>query len=126
MIMKGYLISILICLAVCFSSGCMDQGNEDDAGPSEEPLSPLSVVITSPATGSVLSGGDRVNFNGEARGGKPPYTYQWSTPLDGIISAESSFSKSQSEMSKGRYVVVLAVADAAGASSQASITVTVL
>lgn len=126
MIMKGYLISILICVAVCFSSGCMDQGNEDEGGPSDGPLSPLTVVITSPATGSILSGDDRVSFDGEVRGGEPPYTYQWSSSLDGTLSEERSFSKPPSEMSKGRYVVTLTAADAAGTRSEASVTVTVL
>ena len=124
--MKGIMISVLICLAACFASGCMDQGSEVKAGPSEEPLSALAVVITSPATGSVLSGGERVSFDGEATGGKLPYTYQWSSSLDGSFSTERSFSKLSSDMSKGRYVIVLKVTDDAGASGQASITVTVL
>lgn len=124
--MKGRVISILICLAACFTSGCTDKGSEVGASSPDETISALSVVITSPATGSILSGGDRVRFDGEARGGKLPYSYQWSSSLDGTISKDRSFTKLSSEMSKGRYVIILKVTDDSGASSQASITVTVL
>jgi hypothetical protein len=119
-------ISLLICLAACLVAGCSDQSEEEKATQSDESISELVVAITAPAKGSVLSGEGAVSFDGEATGGKKPYSYRWSSSLDGTLSTERSFAKSPSEMGKGRYVVILAVTDSAGASSQASITVTVL
>jgi hypothetical protein len=118
--------SLLICLAACLVAGCSDQNEGEKASQSEESVSELVVAITAPSTGSVLSGEGAVSFEGEVEGGKKPYSYRWSSSLDGTLSNERSFQKPPSEMSKGRYVVILTVTDGAGASSQASITVTVL
>jgi hypothetical protein len=121
-------ISLLICVAACLSAGCSDKSEEEKAaGQSEdEPISKLAVAITAPATGSILSGEEAVFFDGEVTGGKKPYSYRWSSSLDGTLSTEKSFAKPPSEMSKGRYTIILTVTDGAGASGQASITVTVL
>ncbi len=120
-------ISLLICLAACLVAGCSDQGEGEKASqPEDESVSELVVAITAPSTGSVLSGDEAVKFDGDVTGGKMPYSYRWSSSLDGTLSTEKSFQKSPSEMSKGRYVVILTVTDGAGANSQASITVTVL
>ncbi len=124
--MNAKIISLLICLAACLVAGCSDQGEDEKAGPSDESISELAVAITAPATGSVLSGEKAVKFDGEATGGKKPYSYRWSSSLDGTLSTERSFAKPPSEMSKGRYVVILTVTDGAETSGQASITVTVL
>ena len=124
--MNGKAISLFICLAICLVMGCSDEGGDEDAGPSSGSFSELTVSVSSPAPGSILSGDEAVKFEGEARGGEKPYSYHWRSALDGTLSTERSFSKYPSEMSKGRYVVVLMVTDDAGAKSQASITVTVL
>jgi hypothetical protein len=121
-------ISLLICVAACLSAGCSDKSDEErDAGQSDdEPISKLAVAITAPATGTVLSGDRAVEFEGDVTGGKKPYSYRWSSSLDGTLSTEKSFAKPPSEMSKGRYTIILTVTDSAGASGQASITATVL
>ncbi|HII06438.1 MAG TPA: hypothetical protein HA349_03730 [Methanotrichaceae archaeon] len=119
-------VSLLICLAACLVAGCSDQSEGEKASQSDESVSELVVAITAPATGSVLSGDKAVSFEGEVEGGKKPYSYRWSSSLDGTLSTERSFQKLPSEMSKGRYVVILTVTDSAGSSGQASITVTVL
>jgi len=119
-------ISLLICLAACIVAGCSESGDDEKTGGAAESASPLAVAITAPATGSVLSGEGAVRFDGEATGGKKPYSYRWSSSLDGTLSTERSFAKPPSEMSRGRYVVVLTATDDAGKSGQASITVTVL
>lgn len=124
--MNAKLISLLICLAACITAGCSDQGGDEKASPSDAEVSELEVSITTPATGSVLSGDKAVEFDGEVDGGKEPYSYRWSSSLDGTLSTERSFAKPPSEMSKGRYVVILKVTDGSRTSSQASITVTVL
>jgi hypothetical protein len=121
-------ISLLICVAACLSAGCSDKSDEErDAGQSDdEPISKLAVAITAPATGTVLSGDRAVEFEGDVTGGKKPYSYRWSSSLDGTLSTEKSFAKPPSEMSKGRYTIILTVTDGAGACGQASITATVL
>lgn len=122
--MEGRSISILICLVACLVAGCSDKAGEG-ASP-EGPASGLTVEITSPATGSVLSGDEPIRFEGEATGGKRPYTYRWSSSLDGTLSTERSFEKPPAEMSRGRYIVILKASDASGAKGEASIAVTVL
>ncbi|MFA7355541.1 MAG: PKD domain-containing protein [Methanothrix sp.] len=125
--MNAKTISLLICLAACIVAGCSDQSEEGTpSGSSDEQISELVVSIISPATGSILSGDEAVKFDGEATGGKTPYSYRWSSSLDGSLSTERSFSKPPSEMSKGRYTVILTVIDGAGTSGQAGISVTVL
>ncbi|MCR3884219.1 PKD domain-containing protein [Methanotrichaceae archaeon M04Ac] len=119
-------ITLFVCTLACFAAGCSDNGEVGSEGPAEGSFSEIAVSIAAPATGSVLSGGEGVNFVGEATGGKKPYSYRWSSSLDGTLSTERSFSKPPSEMSRGRYVVVLTVTDDAGATGQASTTLTVL
>ena len=118
----GYLPNVLIRII----AGCFDQGEEGTEIPSGEEVSELKVSITSPATGSVLSGDEAVKFDAEVTGGKKTCSYRWSSSLDGTLSTERSFAKPPSEMSKGRYVIILTVTDGAGTTGQASITVTVL
>ena len=122
--MRGRAISILICLAACLVSGCMDKAGDGDSP--EGSASGLTVAITSPATGSLLSGDEPIRFEGEATGGRKPFAYRWSSSLDGTLSTKSSFEAPPSEMSRGRYVVTLTATDGAGARGEASITVTVL
>jgi hypothetical protein len=126
--MNAKIISLLICVAACLTAGCSDQGEEEKAAvqSEDESISKLAVAITAPATGSILSGEKAVKFDGEVTGGKKPYSYRWLSSLDGTLSTEKSFAKPPSEMSKGRYTIILTVTDGAGASGQASITVTVL
>ncbi|MGC9514554.1 PKD domain-containing protein [Methanocrinis sp.] len=119
-------ISLLICLAACIIAGCSEMGEDGKASPSDGSVDELAVAITSPVAGSVLSGDKAVSFDSNVEGGKKPYSYRWSSSLDGTLSTERSFSKSPSEMSKGRYTIILTVTGGSGASDQASITVTVL
>ena len=101
----------------------------DKAGEGASPegsASGLTVTITSPATGSLLSGDEPIRFEGEATGGRKPYAYRWSSSLDGTLSSESSFETPPSEMSRGRYVGILKASGASGARGEARITVTVL
>ncbi len=121
-------ISLSICISACLSVGCTDKSEEETAAGQyeDEPISKLAVAIKAPATGSVLSGDEAVKFDGEATGGKAPYSYRWSSSLDGTLSTKKSFAKLPSDMSKGRYTIILTVTDGAGSSGQASITATVL
>jgi len=119
-------VSLLICVAACLFAGCIDQGDEAKDSLSED-VSELAVAITSPSSGVVISGGDlNVKFESSVSGGNNPYSYHWSSSLDGAVSSEKSFKWRSSDMSKGRHVIILRVADATGQEKQASITVTAL
>lgn len=116
-----YPLVLVITLAVCLLAGCIG----DNGGSGEKGLPELEVLITSPSSGNIISGKERVEFGCQATGGKEPYSYSWSTPF-GQLSTKKSFSKSPSELKKGDQVVVAKVFDAAGNEKQASITITVL
>lgn len=46
---------------------------------------PPQVEILSPADGSTFSAGFPVAFNGSVTGGRPPFTYEWTSSSDGIL-----------------------------------------
>ncbi len=117
-------ISVLLAvslLALC--AGCLDQEPESiREGPDER----LEVAITSPFTGSIFSGDEKIIFDSNVKDGQKPYTYAWSSALGGTLSKEKSFKTRSSEIDKGTYVIVLSVTDSSGDEEQASITITVL
>ena len=119
------LIALLVCAVACLFAGCADQ-DETTSGEGVEAVPDLVVAITSPKTGTVASGDDEIEFESSIEGGKRPYTYRWSTGLDGVISTKSSFKLRSSETSKGRHVVVLFVTDSSGQQKQTSVIVTTL
>jgi len=108
-------------LALC--AGCLDQESE---GILESPYESLEVAITSPSTGSIFTGDEKITFDSTVRGGQKPYTYAWSSALGGVLSKEKSFKTRTSDIDKGTYVIVLKVTDSSGCEEQASITITVL
>ncbi|MHC1631405.1 MAG: PKD domain-containing protein [Methanotrichaceae archaeon] len=118
-------ILLLICAAACLFAGCVDQ-EANEAGASSESVSDVVVAITSPAIGMVVSGDEPVKFDSNVNNGQKPYSYQWTSPLDGVLSSEESFKMCSSDMSKGSYTIVLTVTDTVGKEGQASISITVL
>ena len=111
-------------LALC--AGCLDQADQEPESIRESPHESLEVTITSPFTGSIFSGDDKIIFDSTVKDGQKPYTYTWSSALGGTLSKEKSFKTRSSEIDKGTYVIVLRVADSSGREEQASITITVL
>ncbi len=55
---------------------------------------PPLVRITTPASGEEYDSGQTINCNGDAEAdfGTPPYTYFWTSSVDGFLSNEKSFS----------------------------------
>jgi len=98
-------ISVLLAvslLALC--AGCLDQEpGSNREGPDES----LEVAITSPSTGSIFSGDEKIIFDSTVKDGPKPYTYAWSSALGGTLSKEKSFKTRSSEIDKGTYVIVL-------------------
>ena len=116
--MKG-IVLLLICLAV-LSAGCVQKESGNGKAGS---TSPLSAEITSLKFGEIFTGDQEVRFDSDVTGGKAPYTYKWTSNIDGVMSTGRSFSKSASEMGKGEHSIILKVTDDAGNSTEASVTI---
>jgi len=81
----------------------------------------LSTRIISPADGYILSGDKEVVFDSLALGGQEPYSYEWSSNLDGILSSNKSFNQSAISLTKGEHHIILEVKDASGQSAQSTL-----
>jgi hypothetical protein len=65
------LASFVLCICLLFA-GCVDQKGKETRGSAKDPL---SVAITSPASGAVISGNKDIKFECAVKGGDKPYTY---------------------------------------------------
>ena len=117
------LILSMICLAVL--SGCIEQ-EKDIARPAEESRERVTVAISSPSSGQILKGDGAVLFEAEAKGGKEPYAYRWSSNLNGELSTKASFRQNPSDLAKGRHMIIASVKDANGISGQGSVQINVM
>jgi len=54
---------------------------------------PLEVHITAPTDGASVAYGQDVSFSGTVSGGTGPYTYEWSSDVDGFLGAGPGFSR---------------------------------
>ena len=119
------LILILSMICLVLLSGCIEQ-EEDIARPAEESRDRVTVIITSPSGGQILKGDSGVLFEAEAKGGKEPYAYRWSSNLNGEISTKASFRGNPSDLAKGRHTIIATVKDANGISGQGSVQINVI
>jgi len=92
-------------------------------------FSPM-VTITTPADSSTYVAGQAITFNCTASNGEGPYTFSWSSTIDGNLSDSQSFSTSalSAEVKQGEpvsHTVTVTVADANGLTGADSIQVTV-
>ncbi|MBN1392579.1 MAG: hypothetical protein JW947_07230, partial [Sedimentisphaerales bacterium] len=55
---------------------------------------PLNITIDDPCTPISINLNDDVNFACTAQGGTSPYSYRWSSDVDGLLSTEASFTAS--------------------------------
>jgi hypothetical protein len=86
----------------------------------------LSLAITSPRPGDILTGDKEFDFSADVKGGKGPYTYSWTSNIDGPLSSEKSFSRKASELSKGEHTLILKATDSSGSSAQSSVLIRVM
>jgi hypothetical protein len=131
--MNGIALAVLLLALLC--AGCVDQkGNNGSdkvdaktasvqAGAVEDKL---SLAITSPRAGDILTGDREFDFSADVKGGKGPYTYSWTSNIDGLLSSEKSFSKRASELSKGEHNLILKATDSSGNSAQSSVLIRVM
>jgi len=83
----------------------------------------FSVSITSPLDGQVFKQNGVIEFNCSVSDGTPPYSFNWTSGIDGFISDEESFSKS---LSVGEHVVSLTVTDSSSQNETASVNISVI
>jgi hypothetical protein len=85
-------------------------------------------TIVKPSDGAMIPFGDPVDFDGQISGGTPPYSYAWTTSVEGLISNQLSFTAPQLEPTSkqggsGPITVELTVTDANGYSASAQISI---
>ena len=118
--------------------------NADFYGPAQELLAgdvpvyipaaleymPPEVSITEPLTGTLFAPGEMISFTGSVSGGKPPYTYTWSSSLDGVLGDTVTIVASLSGAVKGGdvlyHAIELQVTDANGQIGTAIVLVKVM
>ncbi|MDD4161964.1 MAG: PKD domain-containing protein [Methanothrix sp.] len=122
------LLLVTICI-VLLATGCVEQkdaGGKDTTKATGESMEKLILTVTSPRAGEILQGNNDVNFDASVSGGKGPYTYRWSSNIDGTLSAKKSYRQTPSKLSKGEHNLILEVIDASGRSTQASVIIQVM
>jgi hypothetical protein len=125
--MKGILL-VAICIALLFA-GCVekkdsiDKGSTTPAGSADKVSEKILVTITSPKAGEILQGNKDVSFDSMVKGGQGPYTYKWTSNIDGVLSTSTSFQQNPSKLGKGGHMIVLKVTDARGNSGEGSVMI---
>lgn len=128
-------IALAILLLALLCAGCIDQ-KEDNGGDKVDVKTvsgqasagedKLSIAITSPRPGDILTGDKEFDFSADVKGGKEPYTYAWTSNIDGPLSTEKSFSQKATELSKGEHNLILKATDSSGSSVQSSVLIRVM
>jgi hypothetical protein len=125
--MKGILL-VAICIALLFA-GCVEKKDSIDkssttpVGSADKVSDKIIVTITSPKAGEILQGNKDVSFDSMVKGGQGPYTYRWTSNIDGLLSTSTSFRQNPSKMGKGGHMIVLKVTDARGNSGEGSVMI---
>lgn len=102
-----------------------DDGATDSATSSitVNPAPVLTVSITSPSAGQIFLQGASITFTGSAIGGVPPYTYTWTSNIDGVIGNTLTFNKN--DLSVGVHTITFQVTDSAPMPVTASDSITI-
>lgn len=136
--MKKLVFAMLVLALLC--AGCVDKGGKDSTGKDTAGNASAKAVaagtgagdnqlfasITSPNHGDILAGNKDFNFAADVKGGKGPYTYSWTSNIDGLLSSEKSFSQNPSKLSKGEHTLIFKVTDSTGSSAQSSVLIRVM
>jgi len=126
-IMKEILL-VAICIALLLA-GCVEKKDSIDkssttpGGSAEKVTDKIIVTITSPKAGEILQGNKDVSFDSMVKGGQGPYTYKWTSNIDGVLSTSTSFRQNPSKLGKGGHMIVLKVTDARGNSGEGSVMI---
>ncbi|MBU1260553.1 MAG: hypothetical protein KKE31_05260 [Planctomycetes bacterium] len=103
--------------------------------PSAHEFYPPIANITSPGDGSEFEPNDVIDFNSvtDSNYGTSPYTYEWTSDIDGQLSTAASFSGSlniacvsdDNSIEVASHTIMLTITDADGRSSSESVDVTI-
>jgi len=83
----------------------------------------LRVVIIKPKEGGEYEIAGDIDFMGKAFGGTSPYTYQWTSSVDGPLGTTEMFSR---PLSRAPHIIVLEAKDAAGKNATAQVKINVI
>ena len=114
---------IIVCLVLL--SGCIEQ-KDDNGKLSENSRDWITVKISSPYYGQVLQGDKDVLFEAKANGGKEPYSYHWTSTINGELSNKNSFRIKPSDLKKGRHMIIAMATDANRVSGQGTAQINVM
>jgi hypothetical protein len=136
--MKRIAFVMLVLALLC--AGCVDKNGGDGTGDNATVNADAKTVsgetggvedmlfasITSPKHGDILTGNKDFDFIADVQGGKKPYTYSWTSNIDGLLSSERSFRQNSSDLSKGEHTLIFQATDSTGSSAQSSILIRVM
>ena len=86
----------------------------------------LLAIINNPRVGFESSVDQWLNFNAGVTGGKAPYTYQWTSSIDGVIGSGQYYSVDPNTLSIGEHDIGLKVTDDNGDTSLKSVKINIV
>lgn len=119
-------ITVILLLAL-ICSGCMDQEQKASTSPKDpqKNMGEMATKIISPKAGTIISGDKTVIFEAQASGGLPPYTYNWTSSLNGPLGTGNKIDIQSSKLKKGEHTIIVKTKDAAGNNVQGSVLIRV-
>ncbi len=107
-----------------FGCNCLNGSMEEFAVPDEGTTLPgLRAIIVAPKEGDELDMDKLVSFIGKGYGGTAPYSYKWTSSLDGNIGSADTF---MNNLSRGNHTITLELTDNVGNYSSAQVHVSVI
>ena len=110
---------------------CQDDTGQEDVQVYLPAISPpIDVTITSPAPEAQFPYGQPIDFSGRRREAFGPYTYEWSSDVDGTLGTDADISATlsgnQREGVATDHVVTLTVTDSKGFTGQSTVRVKIV
>jgi len=82
------------------------------------------VAISAPEDGSHFLEGREVSFAAEVISGEPPFTFEWTSHIDGLLSVDQAFELS--DLTPGSHLVTVLCIDSLGGADDDTITVNIV
>lgn len=129
---------IIAVLTALLSAGCMEQkesgastggskvAGEGLSGGTASNIPSMVVDVVSPKAGAIYTGNKEVLFEASVSGGSAPYSYTWTSNLNGMIGSGQTLRLTADKLKKGEHTIIVMVADSKGTKVQGSETMRVL